>query len=245
MVYADREGHIGYQAPGLIPIRQSGNDGSRPVAGWRPENDWTGQYIPFDALPNVLDPEEGFVVAANQAVAGPDYPSYLTDDWDRGYRSTRIRNRIEADPRLSVAEMAALQNDDLNPMAARLVPYLLDVDDLGSGYYRDGQDLLRSWDFHQPAGQRRRGVLQRRVACPARPDLPRRAARVAVARGRAAVVRGGDRAAGRPDRELVGRPGDRGRRWRPATTCCAWRMHGRARRADQPAGAARGGLGLG
>ena len=151
MVYADREGHIGYQAPGLIPIRQSGNDGSRPVEGWRPENDWTGQYIPFDALPNVLDPEEGFVVAANQAVAGPDYPSYLTDDWDRGYRSTRIRNRIEADPRLSVAEMAALQNDDLNPMAARLVPYLLDVDDLGSGYYRDGQDLLRSWDFHQPA----------------------------------------------------------------------------------------------
>ena len=39
------------------------------------------------------------MVAANQAVAGPDYPSYLTDDWDRGYRSTRIRNRIEADPR--------------------------------------------------------------------------------------------------------------------------------------------------
>ena len=64
--------------------------------------------------------------------------------------------------------MAALQTDDLNPMAARLVPYLLDVDDLGSGYYRDGQDLLRSWDFHQPAGQRRRGVLQRGVARAAR-----------------------------------------------------------------------------
>ena len=71
--------------------------------------------------------------------------------------------------------------------------------------------------------QRRRGVLQRGVAGAARPDLPRRAARVAVARGRAAVVRGGDRPAGRPDRELVGRRGDRGRRWRPATTCCAWR----------------------
>ena len=110
---------------------------------------------------------------------GEDYPFYLTDDWDHGYRSARIRDRIEADPRLSVAEMAALQNDDLNPMAATLVPYLLDVDDLRAGYYRDGQDLLRDWDGRQPArdGQRRGGVLQRRVARPAAADLPRRAAR--------------------------------------------------------------------
>ena len=28
LVYADREGHIGYQAPGRIPIRKSGNDGT-------------------------------------------------------------------------------------------------------------------------------------------------------------------------------------------------------------------------
>jgi len=151
LVYADREGHIGYQAPGLIPIRQSGNDGSLPSQGWRPENDWTGEFVPFDALPFVLDPEDGFVVAANQAVIGPDYPYYLTDDWDHGYRSARIRNRIEADPQLSVAEMAALQLDDTNPMAALLVPYLLDVEEPGSQYYRDGQDLMRQWDFTQPA----------------------------------------------------------------------------------------------
>ncbi len=130
MVYADREGHIGYQAPGLVPIRQSGNDGSVPTEGWRPENDWTDEVVPFDGLPHALDPEEGFVVAANQAVIGEDYPFYLTDDWDRGYRSARIRDRIEADPRLTVEEMAAIQTDSLNPMAATLVPYLLDVDDL-------------------------------------------------------------------------------------------------------------------
>ena len=151
MVYADREGHIGYQAPGLVPIRQSGNDGSVPAQGWRPENDWTGEFVPFEGLPNALDPDEGFVVAANQAVIGEDYPFYLTDDWDQGYRSTRIRDRIEADPRLTVEEMTALQTDSLNPMADTLVPYLLDVDGLRSGYYRDGQDLLRSWDGRQPA----------------------------------------------------------------------------------------------
>jgi penicillin amidase len=35
LVYADREGHIGYQAPGWIPIRKSGNDGLMPSKGWR------------------------------------------------------------------------------------------------------------------------------------------------------------------------------------------------------------------
>ncbi|MDO9497868.1 MAG: penicillin acylase family protein, partial [Nocardioides sp.] len=68
IVYADREGHIGYQASGRVPIRKSGNDGVLPSAGWRPENDWTGEFVPYDGLPNVLDPEEGFVVTANQAV---------------------------------------------------------------------------------------------------------------------------------------------------------------------------------
>ena len=96
LVYADREGHIGYQAPGRIPVRGPGNDGLLPSAGWLPENDWTGDVVPFEALPRVLDPDEGFVVTANQAVIGPDYPYFLTDDWDKGYRSQRIRDLLEA-----------------------------------------------------------------------------------------------------------------------------------------------------
>ena len=42
--------------------------------------------MPFDGLPNVLDPDEGFVVTANQAVIGPDYPYFLTDDWEGFHR---------------------------------------------------------------------------------------------------------------------------------------------------------------
>ena len=154
LVYADRDGHIGYQAPGLIPIRKSGNDGLAPQAGWRSENDWTGEYVPFDGLPNVLDPDEGFVVTANQAVVGPDYPYYLTADWDRGYRSERIRRllteRIDEEGVLSVDDMAAIQLDTRNPLAPALVPLLLDID-LPRGYYSAGQRLMRGWDFEQPA----------------------------------------------------------------------------------------------
>jgi len=150
LVYADREGHIGYQAPGRIPIRRGGHDGLMPAAGWLPENDWTGDFVPFDALPRVLDPAEGFIVTANQAVVGPDYRYYLTDDWDKGYRSERIRDLLGAQETWSVEAMAELQMDDRNPLAAVLTPYLLDVE-VKRDYYRAGQDLLREWDFDQDA----------------------------------------------------------------------------------------------
>jgi penicillin amidase len=149
-VYADREGHIGYQAPGLVPIRKSGNDGLVPVAGWRPENDWTGEYVPFEGLPNLRDPEEGFIVTANQAVAGPDYPYHLTDDWDPGYRSQRINDLLAEEGELSVGDMLDLQLDDQHPLAATLTPYLLDVE-LPRGYYSGGQRRLRDWDLEQDA----------------------------------------------------------------------------------------------
>ena len=150
LVYADREGHIGYQSPGRIPIRRAGNDGTMPVEGWVSANDWTGEYIPFDGLPSVLDPEEGFIVTANQAVIDERYPYLLTKDWDYGYRSTRIREVLESEGELSVSEMAGLQLDSTNPMAETLVPYLLDVEALPSPYYRNAQNLLRDWDFSSP-----------------------------------------------------------------------------------------------
>lgn len=150
LVYADREGHIGYQAPGRVPIRPAGNDGTMPVEGWSSANDWTGDYVPFDGLPSVLDPEEGFIVTANQAVIDEDYPYLLTKDWDYGYRSTRIREALEEEGELSVQEMAELQLDSTNPMAETLVPYLLDLE-VPFGYYRNAQDLLRDWDFTSAA----------------------------------------------------------------------------------------------
>jgi penicillin amidase len=151
LVYADRQGHIGYQSPGRIPIRRAGNDGTMPVEGWVSANDWTGDYIPFDGLPSVLDPEDGFIATANQAVIDQNYPYLLTRDWDYGYRSTRIREALTDEGELSVSEMASLQLDSTNPMAQKLVPYLLDIDDLPSPYYRNAQNQLRDWDFTSPA----------------------------------------------------------------------------------------------
>jgi penicillin amidase len=155
LVYADTAGNIGYQAPGLIPVRQGKRTGDYPVEGWLPENDWTGRYVPFDQLPNVLNPAEGFIVAANQAVTGPGYRWYLSDSPDHGYRSQRIRTlltrQLDDGELVDVDDMTRLQRDSRNPMAPVLVPYLM-RQLMTSEYYADGQRLLLDWDFTQPAG---------------------------------------------------------------------------------------------
>ncbi|GAB3693251.1 penicillin acylase family protein [Angustibacter aerolatus] len=150
MVYADVDGHIGYQAPGRIPVRQSGSDGTVPVPGWLSRYDWKGT-VPFEQLPTVLDPAEGFVVTANQQVTDAPEP-FLTADWGYGYRSQRIRDLITQRlqrGRISPADMSAIQLDQRNPLAATLVPLLLQVDLSDDPFTAEAQRLLRGWDHRQ------------------------------------------------------------------------------------------------
>ena len=51
---------------------------------------------------------------------------------------------------LSVAEMEELQSDDRNPIAPALTPYLLEIE-LPTGYWDDGQEKLRDWNYAQDA----------------------------------------------------------------------------------------------
>jgi penicillin G amidase len=148
LVYADREGHIGYQAPGQVPIRNAG-DGDWPVPGWDSRYHWKG-YIPFEAMPTEADPDDGIIVTANQAVVPKTYPYHLTDDWDYGYRSQQILDRIRAAGKLDANSMASIQLDTKNRNAETLVPYLLQVQ-ISDEFDRQGQDTLRNWDFTQPA----------------------------------------------------------------------------------------------
>jgi penicillin amidase len=148
LVYADREGHIGYQAPGKIPIRRVGT-GDWPVPGWDPKYEWAG-YIPFQAMPTEFDPSDGIIVTANQAVVPKSYKYDLTNDWDYGYRSQQILDRIRRAGKLDVGKMASIQLDTKNLNAEKLVRYLLRIG-IDDDFDRQGQDVLRGWDFSQPA----------------------------------------------------------------------------------------------
>lgn len=71
VVYADVDGHIGYQCTGRIPLRNSPERGYRK--GWLPEHQWQG-LIPFEGMPAAFDPARGYVVTANNRVAADDFP---------------------------------------------------------------------------------------------------------------------------------------------------------------------------
>jgi penicillin amidase len=144
MIYADVDGNIGYQTPGRIPIRASG-DGVFPVPGWIDDYEWTG-YIPFDELPSSFNPPQGFIVTANNAIVGSDYPYSISKTWDLGYRAQRIVEFIQAHPTLSIEDMQTLQGDGYHAMGALLVPILLDLP-FEDAHVGDLVGSLESWDY--------------------------------------------------------------------------------------------------
>jgi penicillin amidase len=159
-VYADIDGHIGYQAAGRVPLRRTDlprepvpADGTWPMPGWDSRYDWTG-YLPADQLPWTQDPKEGFIVAANQAVIEPGQGPTLTQDYDYGYRSQRIRDLVTGDVaahrQLQVEDMQAIQLDSRNGIAADLVPILLH-EKVNDSFTQEAINLLKSWDYTQPA----------------------------------------------------------------------------------------------
>src|SRR5829696_3904993 len=79
IVYADVEGHIGYHAAGVVPVRKSG-DGSVPYDGSTDAGEWIS-YIPIAKLPTLFDPPSGIIVTANQRIVGTDYTYFLTHSW--------------------------------------------------------------------------------------------------------------------------------------------------------------------
>ena len=218
LVYADTQGNIGYQAPGAIPIRRGNRAGDYPSAGWVPANDWSGRYVPFDELPRLLNPSEGFIVSANQAATGPDYPwsphglpgPGIPQRADPRPDQRRHRRRQEARC-LGHGEDAAghVQPGRTRPGAPPDAP----ADDLG--VLRRRAAAAGRLGLH-PAGRLGGGgVLQRGLAQRPASRLRRPAARVAVARRRRSLGRRGEQPAARARQPVVGRRRHRQRRGGP------------------------------
>ena len=159
VVYADVDGNIGYQAPGLVPIRRDG-DGRLPVPGWDDRFAWDG-FIPFEELPSVLNPEEGWIVTANNAVVDGTFPYLLTADWNLGDRAMRIVDLVSASEDLSLDDVAAIQMDTFNATAARIRPWFTELDPATlSPTAAAAQDVLAGWDLHNDAASAGAAVFE-------------------------------------------------------------------------------------
>ncbi|WP_230962969.1 penicillin acylase family protein [Burkholderia stagnalis] len=148
IVYADRHGNIGFVAPGRVPIRRPDNDlmTEVPAPGWDARYDWSG-FVPFDALPQALNPPAARIVTANNRIVPRGYPYFLSGEWVLPYRYKRITALLDARATHSLDSFAAIQADIQSPSQADLLPLLIARAGLPAD--RDEADALarlRRWD---------------------------------------------------------------------------------------------------
>jgi penicillin amidase len=148
-VYADREGTIGYQTPGLIPTRVEGHTGLLPVPGWTGEYEWQG-YIPFEELPSVSNPSTHFIVTANNKVVGDEYPHFLAYDFAVGHRAQRITTLLEEKEVLSVEDFHRIHGGRYSVPGEIFTPYILEIEPEGFLQER-ALNEIRPWDHHSDA----------------------------------------------------------------------------------------------
>jgi penicillin G amidase len=148
LIFADVEGNIAYQMPGDIPIRKNG-DGTIPVPGWTDDYEWTG-FIPFEELPYAFNPEEGYIVTANNQVHPRDYPHFITVDWDYGFRAQRIVNMIENAPaKIDIDYLQQMQGDSYDANAEVFIPILQTIQwEFSKDIESTAYETLSNWD-HQ------------------------------------------------------------------------------------------------
>ena len=145
VIYADDQGHIGYQGVGFIPNRPTGIKGT-PINDT--QHDWQG-FVPFDQMPSTLDPANGILATANSRVTPDNYPFQLTLEWASPYRNERIWKWLSAKDKLTPADMLTLQTDvysELDQEFAQRFAYAIDHAKKTDARLRQAADLMRSWD---------------------------------------------------------------------------------------------------
>ena len=145
VVYSDDQGHIGYHAVGVIPLRPAGI-ANTPIADTGHE--WQG-YVPFDDLPNAFDPPAGFLATANSRVTSDKSKYPLTNDWADPYRAERIYKLLQGRDHLTPADMLAVQTDiysEVDQEMGHRLAYAIDHTANADDQLRKAADLMRSWD---------------------------------------------------------------------------------------------------
>jgi penicillin amidase len=111
VMYAGKDGHIGYWHPGLHPKRMPSWDPRFPIPG-------TGEYdhqgfLPFEQLPHVVDPKAGFIANWNNKPAAGWADQYLDPASSRSagkaVRVQVIQRLLAAEPHLTPARLRTLE----------------------------------------------------------------------------------------------------------------------------------------
>jgi penicillin amidase len=138
---------------GRVPLRPAGLQGfpiqDAPAAPTRHE--WQG-YIPFDQMPNAVDPPSGFLATANSRVTTDNSPYQLSLEWVDPYRVERIYKMLQGRDQLTPKDMLAVQTDiysEVDQEIGHRLAYAIDhapSEAAADPRLKKAADLMRSWD---------------------------------------------------------------------------------------------------
>lgn len=112
LVYADRQGNIGWIAAGQAPIRRGWN-GLFPVPGDSGAYEWSG-FLPIEENPSAYNPPRHFVATANNNLLPKSYPHELGYAWAPPTRYNRIVEMLSAGRKFDVDDFEHIQQDTVS-----------------------------------------------------------------------------------------------------------------------------------
>jgi len=159
-VYADVDGNIGYQAAGMLPIRQACG-GEAPVE--EPGCDWQG-FIPFEKLPSIYNPPAGMVVTANQNPFPADFAYQVNGNFAAPYRANQIRALLGSREKWKAEEMLSVETDVYSAFDFFLAQQVVAAYDAqkpksANPQLQEAAEVLRAWK-----GQMQKGLAAPMVA---------------------------------------------------------------------------------
>jgi Protein related to penicillin acylase len=111
--------------------------------------------IPFDMVPQVVNPKAGFIVSSNQRQVGPAYPFWFgnTMTFSPGFRAMLEVNYLETHPLVNVYDMMTLQSKNYTDYEAALtLPYILkDLSNSSDPLVLQALKQLRGWNYEMYA----------------------------------------------------------------------------------------------
>lgn len=163
--YANQDGDIYYLHGGRVPARSEGD-----WAFWRqtvPGDDtdliWS-DYLPYEALPRLTNPDAGFLQNANeppwyvtwpQVLAPSDYAPFIASTEQPWFRTQHSLRSVLEDTSITFDELVDMKQTNQLEMAVRFKDQIVDAARGGrDADAQAGADILAAWDGSTDADSR-------------------------------------------------------------------------------------------
>jgi penicillin amidase len=156
-VFGDIDGNIGWYVMGKLPIRSKG-DGTIPFPVTDSEDNWAG-FIPFDEMPQSLNPERGWIGTCNHDTITRDYPYYYSSHLSPSYRYERLKQILDSPGRKSSSDHWQYQRDTVNLMAKRIAPLMAKAL-VAHEETKPMGEILSRWDYRDDPDKAAPAIFQ-------------------------------------------------------------------------------------